>query len=68
MDEDTKKRIFDPFFTTKNDSTGIGLSLCHRIVTDHGGVMTVSESELGGASFRIEIPLRTTHETVDAPP
>ncbi len=55
--EDIKDKIFDPFFTTKNDSTGIGLSLCHRIVSDHGGVLKVSESELGGASFRIEIPM-----------
>jgi PAS domain S-box-containing protein len=60
--EDIRDKIFDPFFTTKNDSTGIGLSLCHRIVSDHGGVLTVSESELGGASFRIEIPVGTTHE------
>jgi len=60
--EDIRDKIFDPFFTTKNDSTGIGLSLCHRIVTDHGGVLTVSESDLGGASFRIEIPLRNTHK------
>jgi PAS domain S-box-containing protein len=59
--EDIKDKIFDPFFTTKNDSTGIGLSLCHRIVSDHGGVLTVSESELGGASFRIEIPVRPTN-------
>jgi len=58
--EDIRDKIFDPFFTTKNDSTGIGLSLCHRIVSDHGGVLTVSESELGGASFRIEIPVVTT--------
>ena len=62
--EDIRDKIFDPFFTTKNDSTGIGLSLCHRIVSDHGGVLTVSESELGGASFRIEIPLGITDKTV----
>jgi PAS domain S-box-containing protein len=53
---DIRDKIFDPFFTTKNDSTGIGLSLCHRIVSDHGGVLAVSESRLGGASFKIEIP------------
>ena len=66
--EDIRDKIFEPFFTTKNDSTGIGLSLCHRIVSDHGGVLTVSESELGGASFRIEIPVGPTNESVVAPP
>ena len=62
--EDIRDKIFDPFFTTKNDSTGIGLSLCHRIVSDHGGVLTVSESELGGASFRIEIPVEHSNKIV----
>jgi len=53
-----KDKIFDPYFTTKSDGTGIGLSISHRIVTDHGGSLTVSDSDLGGAEFRIEIPIR----------
>jgi PAS domain S-box-containing protein len=53
-----KNKIFDPFFTTKSDGTGIGLSISHRIVTDHGGSLTVSDSDLGGAEFRIEIPIK----------
>ncbi|MEE4265356.1 MAG: ATP-binding protein [Desulfobacteraceae bacterium] len=55
---DVKDKIFDPYFTTKSDGTGIGLSLSHRIVTDHGGLLTVADSDLGGAEFRIEIPIR----------
>ena len=55
---DIKDKIFDPYFTTKSDGTGIGLSISHRIVTDHGGSLTVSDSDLGGAEFRIEIPIR----------
>ena len=51
-----KDKIFDPYFTTKSDGTGIGLSISHRIVTDHGGSLTVSDSELGGAEFLIKIP------------
>jgi C4-dicarboxylate-specific signal transduction histidine kinase len=51
-------KIFDPFFTTKSDGTGIGLSISHRIATDHGGSLTVSDSDLGGAEFRIEIPIK----------
>ena len=49
-------KIFDPFYTTKNGSTGIGLSLAHRIVTDHGGFLGVFKSQWGGAEFMIEIP------------
>jgi signal transduction histidine kinase len=53
-----RNRVFDPFFTTKNDGTGIGLSLCHRIVSDHKGTFSLAESDLGGALFRIEVPIR----------
>ena len=55
---DLKGKIFDPFYTTKNGSTGIGLSLCHRIIIDHGGSLRVSTSKLGGAEFVIEIPVK----------
>ncbi|MFC1577405.1 PAS domain S-box protein [Thermodesulfobacteriota bacterium] len=55
---DVKDKIFDPYFTTKSDGTGIGLSLSHRIVTDHGGSLTVADSNLGGAEFRIIIPIK----------
>ena len=53
-----RDKIFDPFYTTKTESTGIGLSLCHRIMTDHDGSLRVSESKWGGAEFTIEIPLQ----------
>ena len=53
-----RNKIFDPFFTTKNDGTGIGLSLCHRIISDQKGTFSVADSALGGARFRIEIPIR----------
>ena len=52
-----KDKIFDPFYSTKNNSTGIGLSLCHRIISDHGGILRLSDSRLGGAEFTIELPV-----------
>jgi PAS domain S-box-containing protein len=55
-----KEKIFDPFYTTKNGSTGIGLSLSHRIITDHGGYLNVYPSKWGGAEFIIEIPIPST--------
>jgi PAS domain S-box-containing protein len=57
IDPDIRDKIFDPYFTTKSDGTGIGLSISHRIVTDHGGLLTVTNSELGGAEFRVKIPI-----------
>lgn len=51
-----RDRIFDPFFTGRRDGFGIGLSLCHRIVSDHGGKLWVDASSWGGAEFHMEIP------------
>ncbi|WP_193219911.1 ATP-binding protein [Desulfoluna spongiiphila] len=58
---EVRDRVFEPFFTTKNNSTGIGLSLCHRIVTDHGGSIRVEEGEGGGARFVVALPLGSGH-------
>jgi len=55
---DLREQVFDPFFSTKDGGTGIGLSLSHRIVVDHGGSLSVSTSKWGGAEFLIEIPCR----------
>jgi len=52
-----RDKIFDPFYTTKNTGSGIGLSLCHRIITDHGGSLDVTSSKWGGAEFSIAIPI-----------
>ena len=50
-------KIFDPFFTTKSDGSGIGLSICQRIITDHRGSLSVGTSPLGGAEFIITLPV-----------
>ncbi|ACN13250.1 signal transduction histidine kinase (ATPase) [Desulforapulum autotrophicum HRM2] len=52
-----RQRILEPFFTTKKNSTGIGLSICHRIISDHKGEFTVSTSDLGGALMQVNIPI-----------
>jgi len=52
-----RDKIFDPFYTTKSNGFGIGLSISHRIITDHGGTLILSESKLGGAMFSVDIPI-----------
>ncbi len=54
--EALREKVFDPYFTTRIDGSGIGLSICHRIVADHGGTLTVGASALGGAEFRMALP------------
>ena len=54
-----RAKIMDAFFTTKPSGvgTGLGLAVCGKIVSDHGGALEVGDSaELGGASFRVWAP------------
>lgn len=59
---DHAEKIFDPFFTTKYYGSGIGLSLCQRIISDHHGMIYVQPSQWGGAMFIIELPVRQEAE------
>ncbi|MFH2115188.1 MAG: ATP-binding protein [Spirochaetota bacterium] len=63
--DDIKERLFDPFFTTKpaGKGTGLGLSLSYDIIVNrHQGSLTVADSTMGGALFRIELPIIPDHE------
>jgi PAS domain S-box-containing protein len=52
-------KIFDPFFTTRNDSrrSGLGLSVSHAIVRQHGGGVSVRTSPSSGTTFVVRIPV-----------
>ncbi len=53
------EKIFDPFFTTKGEKggTGLGLSVCHGIISEHGGRIYAKNKPGKGATFFIELPL-----------
>lgn len=50
-----RERVFEPFFSTK-DSTGLGLSICHSIVGQHRGELSVLPRPGGGTIFRMKLP------------
>jgi len=55
-------KIFNPFFTTKppGQGTGLGLSLCHNLVSGMSGKITV-ESQVGkGTTFTVRLPRKIT--------
>lgn len=48
-------RVMEPFFTTKDGGMGIGLSMCRKIVTAHGGKLEVGNGPEGGAAVIISL-------------
>jgi len=57
-------RVFDPFYSTKPNSTGLGLAVAHRIITDHEGTIAV-ESRRGRTCFRFTLPTKGSTESSD---
>ncbi|MCK5590274.1 MAG: PAS domain-containing sensor histidine kinase, partial [Dehalococcoidales bacterium] len=55
------RRIFNPFFTTKEagKGNGLGLSICHGIVAEHGGQIYAKNQTGKGATIVIELPINS---------
>lgn len=57
--EEIRYRLFDPFFSTKpvGEGTGLGLFVCHTIVTRYNGRIDVENGPEGGAVFSLHLRL-----------
>ena len=62
---DVEPLLFAPFFSTKARGSGLGLPVCYRIVSEHGGTIAYEPRPGGGASFRVTLPLAPTYEHID---
>ena len=55
IEEEYIKRVFEPMFTNKEGGTGLGLSVCKRIIDSHGGNIQVSSRKSVGTEFIISL-------------
>jgi two-component system NtrC family sensor kinase len=69
IEADVMQRIFDPFFTTRDVGKGMGLGLpvCHAIVSAHGGTLRAVSAPGIGSTFRLELPAAVEAATPRAP-
>ncbi|MCA9021177.1 MAG: HAMP domain-containing histidine kinase, partial [Planctomycetaceae bacterium] len=69
MTQEVKESLFDPFFTQRADGTGtgLGMSITHRIVKDHGGEIEVESPGPGlGSTIFVELPKRAKLQSAAA--
>ena len=65
IDNDIKDYLFDPFFSTKEvgKGTGMGLSVAHGIVHEHGGHITIDSKVNQGTTINIFLPFVKKEKT-----
>jgi signal transduction histidine kinase len=51
-----RQRLFEPFVTNKETGLGLGLSICKRLIEDHGGAIRGDNCSQGGAEFAFTLP------------
>lgn len=59
-------RCFEPFRTTKAQGTGLGLTICKRILEAHGGAIRIESAPGGGAAVTLTLPPRSSAPGVEA--
>jgi PAS domain S-box-containing protein len=69
IEQEHVQRVFEPFFTTRSSGvgTGLGLSVCHGLVTSFGGEITVESQRGTGTTFRVLLPLSSERPSQSSP-
>jgi two-component system sensor kinase FixL len=66
LPDEVKARLFQPFVSTKETGMGVGLSICHTIITAHNGRLWTEPNPGGGSIFRLTLPVVPAEEQSDA--
>ena len=61
------KKIFDPYFTTKQTGSGLGLTICHSIISKHLGLLKADSTPGVGTTFSIYLPAMAEERCRPAP-
>ena len=57
LPEHNRDRLTEPYVTTRSKGTGLGLAIVKKILEDHGGTLSLSDRDGGGASVLVTFPL-----------
>lgn len=56
MPDGVLDKVFDPFYSTRDSGTGLGLTIVHRIIDQHGGRIEVASESGEGTTFTVALP------------
>jgi signal transduction histidine kinase len=68
LTEAQRANLFVPGFTTKTRGSGLGLTIVERIVSDHGGTISVQAGAGRGTTVRVRLPLESVGDAAGHPP
>ena len=66
LSDEIRDKLFQPFVSTKKTGMGVGLSICHTIITAHDGRLWAEPNPDGGTIFRFTLPtIAPDHDRAD---
>ena len=63
LPDEVRDKLFQPFVSTKKTGMGVGLSICHTIITAHNGHIRAEPNADGGTIFRFTLPIAAVSDS-----